>query len=376
MGMKKVWKILLGVSIGLCIVSSSSVLTYYFVHARYYRYNWLDAEPEDYGFSSQHIQMAYWVAEQMPYLRSVLIIRNNTMLAEWYFNDGARNTPYHIMSSTKSFFSAIFGIAVHQGIIPDLDQKMMDYFPEYDTPGLDPRKHNITIRHLLEMKAGFNFNDTAADWELWGQSEIKMKYCIDLPLVHNPGEAWHYCTPQPNLLSAILTKASGMTTKAFADTYLFGPLGIYPHYWSQDPQGYYAGGHEMYFTPREFAQLGLLYLNNGSKDGEQIVSKEWVNESTTDHAGVWVEEDIAMTDGVRSTFYRGTGYGYQWWTKEIRGYYSFSARGFGGQFLYCFPEIDTVVVTTASGDLWNYDPMQYSAIISLIENYIIRSVLW
>jgi CubicO group peptidase (beta-lactamase class C family) len=270
--------------------------------------------------------------------------------------------------------SAIIGLAIREGIITDLDKKMMDYFPEYEYLNLDPRKYNTTIRDLLQMKGGINFNDTHEDWIQYAHSPDWGKYALELPLVHDPGESWHYSTPQTNLLSIIFTKESGMSTKEFADTHLYEPLGIHPAYWGQDPQGYYKGGHEMYFTPRDLARFGLLYLNNGSIDGKQIVPKEWVLESTTDYAGVLVEEDIAMTEGVRSTFYRGTGYGYQWWTKEIDGYWSYSARGFGGQFVYCFPELEMVVVTTASGDVDDYYPEQYSAIINLIEYNIMAAI--
>ena len=145
--------------------------------------------------------------------------------------------------------------------------------------------------------------------------------------------------------------------------------------WYQDPQGYYTGGHEMYFTPRDLARFGLLYLNNGSLVGEQIVPYEWVEASFTDYSDGEIENDVAMTNGVRSDFYKDTGYGYQWWTKEMKGYNSFSARGLGGQFIFCFPSLDMVVVTTATGSVFDTYPGQYGGMLDLIEVNILDSII-
>ena len=372
--MKKGWKIVLGISLGLIFIVSS-LLVVQMIRITTVDYEWLEGEPEDYGFKWNKIAATRLVAEQMPFLRSVLILRHDTLLTEWYFNDGTYYGANHIHSASKSFMSALIGIAIREGYLTDLDQKIQDYFPEYVDLALELKKQDITIRHLLQMKAGFNFNDSADEWYDYAYSSNWVNYALSLPLTHDPGENWHYCTPQSNLLSVILTRATNMSTKAFADQFLFGPMNISINRWSQDPQGYYTGGHEMYFTPRDLAQFGLLYLNNGSLNGEQIVPAEWVIESTQDYAEGLVETDVAMTGGVESNFYKGTGYGYQWWLKEMRGYRSYSARGLGGQFIFCFPELDMVVVTTASGDIVNTYPGQYEGILDLIESNILGSII-
>jgi len=372
--LKKGWKIVFGIFIGLTLITSS-LLTFQLIRIISTDYDWLEGEPEDYGFKWNKIAATYLVAERMPFLRSVLIIKNKTPLIEWYFNDGSEDEAFHIHSASKSFTSALVGIALREGYLTDLDKKMLDFFPEYITPDLDPRKHNITIRHLLQMKAGFNFNDSVDDWNSYFNSNDWVKHAIELPLVHNPGEGWHYGTPQTNLLAVIISKASNMSTREFAETYLFNPLNISIAQWYQDPQGYYTGGHEMYFTPRELAQFGLLYLYNGSLNGEQIVPKNWVQDSIMDYSNREIEFDVAMTGGLKSDFYKGTGYGYQWWLKEMRGYTSFSARGLGGQFIFCFPELDMVVVTTASGTVSDAYPGQYEGIFDLIEYNILGSII-
>lgn len=371
--MRKSIKIVLGIVLSLTVIISSLIVIQY-IRIRTVEYEWLEGEPEDYGFKWNKLAATYLVAEEMPFLRSVLLLRYGNLLAEWYFNDGSSSRAYHIHSASKSFMSALIGIAFREGYLTDLDQKMLDYFPEYVTPELDQRKHDITIRHLLQMKAGFNFNDTAENWLAYSRSSDWVKYAIELPLVFNPGEGWHYCTPQTNLLSVILTRASNMSTREFAEQYLFDPLNISIAYWSRDPQGYYTGGHEMYFTPRDLATFGLLYLNNGSLGGEQIVPSEWVEDSIKDYSIGEVEKDVAMTEGEESDFYKGTGYGYQWWIKEMNGYNSFSARGLGGQLIYCFPELDMVVVTTAVGSFDETYAGQFEGILKLIEKNILGSI--
>ncbi len=371
--MRRSLKIVLGIVLGIGVILSSLVVVQY-IRIRSADYEWLEGEPEDYGFKWNKIAATYLVAEEMPFLRSVLILRYGELLAEWYFNDGSRYEAEHIHSASKSFMSALIGIAFREGYLTDLDQKMLEFFPEYITPELDPRKHEITIRHLLQMQAGINFNDSGNEWLAYHGSPDWVKYAIELPLVHSPGEGWHYGTPQTNLLSAILTRASNMSTREFAEQFLFDPLNISIAQWYQDPQGYYTGGHEMYFTPRDLATFGLLYLNNGSLGGEQIVPSEWVKDSVTDYANGQVETDVAMTGGLESDFYKDTGYGYQWWIKEMNGYHSYSARGLGGQFIFCFPELDMVVVTTATGTVFDTYPGQYEGIMDLIERNILGSI--
>ena len=240
---------------------------------------WWAGNSEDCGFDESKLQLAYNWANSQDYTRSILIVRNGVLVTEWYFNDGGRDIAYHIHSSSKSFMSALIGIAHEKGYIPNLDRKMMDYFPEYEYLNLEPWKYNITIRHLLQMKAGLQFDDSAEAWLEYAGSSNWVKYALELPKNHDPGDDWYYSTAQTNLLSVILTKATGMSSKQFADRYLFDPLGIEIAYWSQDPQGYYTGGHEMYFTPRDMARFGLLYLNNGTIDEQEIVPKEWVLDS-------------------------------------------------------------------------------------------------
>ncbi|MHA2277250.1 MAG: serine hydrolase domain-containing protein, partial [Candidatus Kariarchaeaceae archaeon] len=313
--------------------------------------------PDKFGFNSEEV---YSLAEDLPYLRSILVVCSGKLITERYFNDGDIASAFHIHSATKSFMSTLRGIAYNQNILTDLDQKMMDFFPDYEYLDLDPRKYNITIRHLLSMKAGFNFNDTGDDWIRYSSSSDWVKYALELPLLHDPGKDWHYGTPQSNLLSAILTRVSGMSTYAYAKQYLFTPLEISPAYWFQDPQGIYTGGHELYFSPRDLARFGFLYLNNGTVDNLQIIPHQWIIDSWTDYA------DRRVDEGMGSSFYRTTGYGYQWWLVQLEGHKTYSARGHGGQFIFVVPKLDLVIVTTAKSSVFESYPFQFETMFSII----------
>lgn len=361
-----IWKtkksVILGICLSLIVVTSLSIAIPLVVNNPY---KWKVVDPEEYGFDVAKLDLVYTMAEGMPYIRSLLVVRHGKLVVEWYFNDGGRDVSFHIASASKTFTSALIGIAMDQGILQSLDQKMMDFFPEYEYLDLDPRKYNITLKHLITMKAGFDFEENEEHWAPYAQSPDWVEYALSLPLIHNPDEDWHYSTPHTNLLSVILTKTANMSTREFAEEHLFEPLRISPSYWHQDPQGYYTGGHEMYYTSRDLARFGLLYLNNGSFNKKQIISKEWVQESIIDYSdgGVSLQE----------------GYGYQIWLQEMGGYNTFSARGYGGQFVFCVPELDIVVVTTASGNAIGVDdpidPFQYTRLLDLIEHNVLGAVI-
>ncbi len=360
----------LSIIIGLCLsvlVVASLAIT--IPLARNYPYRWQTADPEDYGFDAAKLEVTHSIAENMPFLRSLLIVRHGKLVVEWYFNDGAMDTSFHIHSASKTFISALMGIAIDKGIIESLDLKLMDFLPEYQSLSLDPRIYDITLDHLIKMRAGFNFNDSPDDWIPYGESPDRTRYTLELPLLHNPDEDWHYGTPQTHLLSIILTRAANMSTREFADKYLFEPLRITVDLWPQDPQGYYTGGHAMNFTSRELARFGLLYLNNGSFNNKQIIPKQWVLDSIQDYAEGRVDE------GMRSSIYEETGYGYQIWIEEYCGYLTYSARGHGGQFILWIPELDLVLILTASGTIFETYPYQYTRIAELLEHNVLASVI-
>jgi hypothetical protein len=214
------------------------------------------------------------------------------------------------------------------------------------------------------MRAGFAWEETPSYLDAYLASSDWVRYALNLPLRYNPGEAFLYSSVQTNLLSAILTKATGLSTRAFAEKHVYGPLGISFPQWYQDPQGYYLGAHAMYISPRDMARFGLLYLQNGRIDARQIVPAAWVEESwrCTGHSG-WDWGPV-----------QNEGYGYQWWMGTLGGYEIVFAAGKGGQFIITVPDLEMVIVTTADGDAWAGSGAQNQDILRLVDRYVLQPV--
>ena len=167
----------------------------------------------------------------------------------------------------------------------------------------------------------------------WVLSDNWVEFAFNQPLVAQPGTRMLYSTGSTHLLSAILTKASGMSAKQFAQENLSSRLGFSMSYWPTDPQGIYFGGNDMEMTPRQMLEFGRLYLNEGLKDNEQVISKAWVEDSHKPRA--------------RSPRGQGRFYGYGWWLRDLAGMQVPVAWGYGGQLIFVVKELDLVVVATS-----------------------------
>ncbi len=272
-------------------------------------------------------------------IHSLLLVKNNQLLIEEYFNDYPSQEPHDLRSVTKSIISLLVGIAIDKGYIESVDDMVSKYLKNpVPVKNIDSRKENIMIKHLLMMSGGLDCNDWDAKSE--GQEDKVYKkrdwlqYTLDLPMLHNPGEVSAYCTMGVVLLAELISQASGMPIDVFAETYLFRPLGITNLRWGHTSnKEVIPSAKRLYMTSRDMAKIGQLVLNNGTQDGEQIVSKQWIAASTA-----------------TQTTITGMDYGYLWWQiplqvkgKEIR---SVAATGNGGQYIMIFPELDIVAVFT------------------------------
>ncbi|MFQ6116616.1 MAG: serine hydrolase domain-containing protein, partial [bacterium] len=327
-------------------------------------YNWEVSTPEEQGLDSQILADAFEEAGQRPFVRSILIVKNGYLVAEQYYRGFDRDDAHNVKSVSKSFLSALVGIALREQYLDSLGQKMLDFFPEYVTPDLDPRKYNITIRHLLMMRAGIDHERN--NYSQIYSSDNWIKTTIELPLLFDPGEQFYYNTFQTHLLSAILTKATGMSTLDFANRYLLEPSHISVKDWEQGPQGYYFGGNNMFFTPRDMARFGYLYLKGGVLDGEQIVPADWVVASVTDYTGNqdWTWGEL-----------RNINYGYLWWLGEMNDYSMQLAIGYGGQFIILIPALNMIIVTTCNSNTdWDTADAQEQSVLELAANHILPAI--
>ena len=278
--------------------------------------------------------------ENMPFLKSLIIVKDGTTIVEEYMNDGRSELYIDLKSASKSILSAVLGIALQDKYLDSIDQKVMDFFPEYITDDLDPRIFDLTIRHLITMKTGFKVKENAKAYQQLYQSSDWIEHILHLPFKTNPGEKFNYHSFNTHLLSAIITKATGMTTLEYSKRFLFSQLNINKVLWETDPKGYYIGGWGMSLRARDMVNFGLLYLNDGKFKAKQIVPSEWVKQSTIERTG--------MIGTYYSGWNKTYGYGYLWWIKRIDGNSDIPfALGHGGQRIAFMPKVKAVMVTQA-----------------------------
>ncbi len=311
---------------------------------------WQEAAPEEVGMDADRLsELEQHIEENMPQVLSVLVVRDGYLAYQYYQDPSNADSPRIIQSATKSFISALIGIALREGYLTSLDQKMIDFFPEYDTAEIDSRLREVTIRHLLTMTAGFSSPDATGALP---SKEIRLQ---QEGLASDPGQSFAYDNGSTQLLSAILTKATGMTALEFANEHLFGPLGISNVWWTEDDQGDSNGAFGLMMIPGDMAKLGYLYLNQGVWDGEQIIPLDYVQESTRSQSEGGPPENA--------------GYGYQWWVTTVEDYPAYFAAGFGGQYIYVIPDLDTVVVITSNSD------RHYEENIGIVGTWIVPAIL-
>jgi CubicO group peptidase (beta-lactamase class C family) len=327
-------------------------------------YTWNVSTPEAEGFNTQVLDSAFEKADQLDFIDALLVIRNGNIVAELYYNGFSDSTPHTVMSVSKNFLSAICGIAFERGYLDSLEETMLDYFPEYIYTGIERRKYDITIRHLLTMRMGLDYERNNY-FQLYN-SDNWVGATIEFPLTYSPGERFSYNTFQTHLLSAIITKATNMSTMDFASRFLTGPMGITIDDWETDPQGIYFGGNTMHFTPREMAVLGYLYLHYGRLNDIQIVPRDWIeltlSPSTENTSNEW---------GVLKNY----NYAHLWWLGQINDNDFFMAIGHGGQFVAVCPALNLIVVSTANNNVdWDTANDQEQSVLEIISKYILPAV--
>ena len=296
-------------------------------------------------------------------IHSLIIVKDGYIVAEQYYSDEYGPDDLHrIYSCTKSLTSAMLGIVSGQGLLGPLDQTMLSFFPEYEIAHMTDEKEAINIEHLLTMSAGlewyeleFPYSDDRNTFRQWSDIGGGVKFVLDQPMVAAPGEEYSYNTGASHILSGILQKVSGTRADSFAMENLFAPLGIDEYYWPVDNQGIAYGGSGVRLRPRDMARFGYLYLNNGLWDGNQIIPEAWVEASQQKH--------------MERKYIPDSYYGYQFW---VSNYGTYSAVGYGGQWITIVPEHDLVVVFNNRFE--ESDHLQWSTPERLLNTYILPSL--
>jgi CubicO group peptidase (beta-lactamase class C family) len=189
-----------------------------------------------------------------------------------------------------------------------------------------------------------------------------------------PGEEMEYSTGNSHLLSAILTQATGTSTWQFANEVLARPLGFSLAQWPRDPQGIYFGGNDMLMTPRQMLAFGELYLNEGLVNGQRLLSSRWIEQSCEGRSRNRRPGNPGPNaDGFVDPM-RDRQYGYGWWVYEIGGVDTCFAWGYGGQYVFVFPALDVVVVTTSSPDVSEERRGHRRVVFDILEELVVTPI--
>jgi len=259
----------------------------------------------------------------------------------WWHPYYHRGDLHSLQSVTKTITSVIIGLATARKEFPDLSTPVLSFFDTTGIKNIDDRKRKMTIRHLLTMTSGFEWNenlhysDPRNDCSQMEASFDWIQYVINKPMAIDPGQSFNYNSGSSELLSYIFGKASGKDIEEYASQYLFAPLGIDHYFWKRIPTGLVDTEGGLYLSATDLAKIYYLFLKEGEWNGKLLVTKEWVKASVT--------PVITVGQGVK--------YGYKWWLYEYgdNSNFAWTGSGFGGQWPIIIKEYDIVAVFTG----WN-----------------------
>lgn len=300
----------------------------------YQSFNWPISTPEKYEIKQSLInEKLINKFETLHYPLSLLIIKNDSLITEKYFNGSNLNTAFNIESATKSIVSILVGIAIDKDLIKDENVSIKNLIPEYYTKRTGLDKDSITIKSLLTMQAGWDSNNgrnlKGYDWIATAMSN-KLKF--------KPGSAFLYSDIEPHFLVHIIEKQSRLKVTEFAKVNLCSPLNITIANWLKSPNGKSMGGGPLFMTARDMARFGQLILKKGIINGNTIVDSAWIEKMTNNYV-----QKSMMPEDVPAK-----GYGYLLWIDKYKNYEIWLVAGAGGQIVMVIPKLTMILVTTSS----------------------------
>jgi CubicO group peptidase (beta-lactamase class C family) len=284
-------------------------------------------------------------------LRSILVSVDDRIVVEQYRQGQPPDHTLEIQSITKSVLATLIGIAIQEGKLAGVDEKLGQLLPEYADAMTDATK-SVTVRQVLTMSAGLSTDDSiippdaTTDW---------VRYALRSTSGNPPVGQFGYSNADSHVLAAVLRKATGQSPLDYARAHLFDPLHInatqpkpltatpenIPAYlsetgfvWLTDPAGLHLGPLGLKLTARDLLALGQLWLNEGRSADRQLVPAAWIKDATRRH--VDTGDPLAP------------GYGYQMWTTSAQGHPAYAARGFAGQLIEVVPELHLVVAVQSA----------------------------
>ncbi len=319
------------------------------------------------------------IEKEQPNICQVFAYKDDNEIYSDEWNDYKKNDCTHVMSATKSIVSLLIGVALDKGLIKSINDKVLDYFPDYKVKRGEKTIYDVTIKHLLTMKAPYKCKGdpwtkvcSSKDWTLTSLDFLGGRKGIT--------NEFKYQTVCLHILTGLLNKVSNMTSVGFANKYLFEPIGVKKHInyfaktaeehkdftmnkkpkqnvWFCDPQDIGTAGYGLCFSAEDMAKIGLLCLNKGKFNGNQIVSSRWIKEST---------KPICTTGDK----FRNMMYGYLWWIIN-REKSIYAAVGNSGNVIYIDSENNLVVSVTSYFKPTVFDRVDF--IEEIIKPFVLKS---
>lgn len=267
----------------------------------------------------------------MPGVRALLVVAGGELVVEEGFGGGDPGELHNVKSASKSLLSLLTGIAVEEGELRGVDERVAPLLGRDLADG----KGEIRLRHLLSMTTGLE-STSGEGYGAWVSAGDWTAAALGRPLLGPPGEGFRYSTGNSHVLAAVLERATGGDLLDFARRELFDPLGIGRVSWQESPEGVRFGGNNLSMTPRDLARVGWMLLQGGRWGDRQVVPAEWIERSTRQRMQTPEEWGERYGD-----------YAWLWWLPRGHGE-AYTAVGYGGQFLYVAPEAGVAVVLTST----------------------------
>ena len=309
--------------------------------------------PEEVGVRGEVLkEFTAYAEENELEMHSLMVLRHGKVALEWYNEPFSADTPHAMYSISKSITATAIGFAVSEGLL-SLDDRMLDFFPEYPPKKPNPYFDKLTVRNLITMRSGKQTDMLVQKGKIdW------IENYINAPWIFEPGTDFLYVNENIFMLCAILHKITKQTVIEFLTPRLFEPLGIEIPFWETDPKGVEAGGWGLQLTTEDLAKIADCYLHDGKSGKKQVIPAEWTKEATVNQLGE--AKQRSLDPGYNS------GYGYCFWMNDTEEF-SYRMDGMFSQFAINFPSYDATVVLTAAVAvekyarlaLWNFFPAAF-----------------
>lgn len=309
---------------------------------------WQTSTPEEQGMESAALAKLVEFGSTRSF-DSLLIARHGRLVLDVYYAPRSPDLPHPLNSATKSVIGTLLAIAYRDGLLDSFDRRMLSFFQDRNPAAIDARKRSITIQNLLDMTSGIDWTEPL-DGEPTTSIEMRrspdsIKFILDRPMSKTPGDTFNYNSGNSQLLSAIITKLTGMSARDYAKAKLFAPLGITTasswgselfttaSSWTSESRRLTMGGSGLSMVPRDMARIGYLYLRNGEWEGKRLLPSDWV------------DKPLHATIDMKRPREPDLRYSNSFWAFPNKNVYM--AVGYHCQLIMVFSELDIVAVTTA-----------------------------